>query len=69
MLNIVIWKRRKFSKVLQRWHGDSHAIARDAITISMLKVFYGLQYRHGSMQLHAPAFHNIKGDDKHRIDT
>ena len=40
-----IWKRRKFSNCILRWHSGSHAIAWAAITTSVCKVSYDLQIK------------------------
>ena len=42
-----IWKRRKFSNCILRWHSGSHAIAWATITTSVCKVSYDLQIRRG----------------------
>ena len=42
-----IWKRRKFSNCILRWHSGSHAIAWATITTSGCKVSYDLQIRRG----------------------
>ena len=51
-----IWKRRKFSNCILRWHSGSHAIAWAAITTSVCKVSYDLQIRRGIV---VHAFYNI----------
>lgn len=43
MLILVVWKRRKFSDVVQGKHSGSRAIAWAAISISVLQVSYDLQ--------------------------
>lgn len=40
---LVVWKRRKFSDVVQGKHSGSRAIAWAAISISVLQVSYDLQ--------------------------
>ena len=40
-----IWKRRKFSNCILRWHSGSHAIAWAAITTSVCKVSYDLRIK------------------------
>ena len=57
MLTSGIWKRRKFSNCILRWHGGSHAIAWAAITTSVCKVSYDLQIRSG-IAVRAFAFNN-----------
>lgn len=40
-----IWKRRKFSNCILRWHSGFHALAWAAITTSVCKVSYDLQIK------------------------